>query len=409
MRLNRLFVFFALLVLGVSCKNEFPLGGENLPLKSDVRVDTLALTGLSSFPYSDYSGNLEFLTVGKVNDLAYGEISISTVFLPRLINFSTGIDTISADATYRLRMIISQTFGDTLATNEWDLFNITRTWRANEWTYDSTAAIEAMAVGSASITAIDDTIYVNLPATFGTQYHSYYYQNTGNTTNTQRMRDSLYKANVFGFSIVPRQNGSIKMFRASGVSLEIVEQDTMYSVGMNNYANVYSLTNAIDYSSTEYTPLNSFNTNFLKFDIQVVNADSLRINGSALPTRNLAKAELLFFDDTTLVNSQRPATFRNLGVSQVLAFESTPEGLSDKILMNNPALVGTKVGNTYRVNITGYINSFILATSTEVDDKQFYMTLRGNDGFYSNVILFNQTSAVYSPKIVLTYAVLEAN
>lgn len=408
MRLHRLLFISLLVFIGFSCKNELPLGGDTLPFKSIISVDTLPITGLANYQYNDYSGNFAYLTIGKTTDPAVGDISVSTLFLPDLLSFNTAIDTISLDAKYRLKLVLANTFGDTLAANNWTIYKINKYWRANTWRYDSVATLDPAPLKTKLVEASADTFYVDLPDSFAADYKNYYYQFTGSEINDVRSRDSLYLANMFGFSIVADQVGSLKMFNLANFKMEIVESDTVYTVPMVKSANSYSLQNPVDYSLSEHSVINSFNSQFITFDLDIKNNDSLSINNQTIGSKYLAKVEIVFYEDSTLINSQRPASFRNTGINQLLVYETNDEGLSDEILLNRPTFVGSRTKKSYKMNITSYINSYIVS-SRPSDNKKFYLSLRGNDGFFTNNILFNDKSSVYYPRLILTYAKTEVN
>jgi hypothetical protein len=389
-----------------SCSNDLPLGGDDLPFSSEIVVDSLSLAGTAIVDYNDYVGNVGYLTVGQLTDPAYGDYSISTNIKPALISYSTAIDTISKDMPMRLRFVVSNTFGDTTAENHYQLLAISELWRATEIKQsDSLLTNPVVIADNIIVPATVDTFYVALDSVFTRKYAESYYEFTTTDSDSLQLRFETYNLNMFGFQLRPINSGSINMFVSSNVSLQIddVVNDTTYSVSLLAYANTIKETNKVDYKINDYISLNSYNQRLMKFEVTVLNQDSLVLNGYALPTKSLSKVEIVFYEDTLLIATQRPATFRNIGASSLLVFEATQDNIADELLLNSPRFTATKRSGRFGINITSFINGFV-AGETENDSREFYMTIRGNDGFFANTLLYGEGAGQYSPKVIVTYS-----
>jgi hypothetical protein len=195
------------------------------------------------------------------------------------------------------------------------------------------------------------------------------------------------------------------MYPSSGIILQIqdTQRDTTYSLTSSVYANQYHKTDTVLYPFADYMSLNSYNETFMQFNLTVKNLDSLSINGNTVPTKSLSKAEMIFYEDSTLVKSLRAPTFRNVGATSILVFEATENSISDELIKNAPRFSAIRSGSTFKINITSFVNQLITSGEDE-RSLQLYATLRGNDGFYANALLFGTNSSVYNPKIVLTYS-----
>jgi hypothetical protein len=406
MRPNRLFLLATFAVLLFSCRNQLPVGGDNLPFESVVTIDTLLIQNFETFPYADYAGNLGFVSVGNINDPAFGDFDITGYILPNLINFATTIDTIRPETPMRLRFIVNETFGDTTVDVNFDLYEITQRWRGNELTYATELPINPVPTANLSIPANADTAYVNLPSAWSQFYQSAYYQFTANTDSARNRRDSLYKNTFFGYAIKAQAQSAIKIFQSSGISLQILETDTTYTVSMNQNGASLKTSNLVDFSSTEHSYLDTYNTSMLKFDVTATAEDSLIINGITIPVKNLAKAELILFEDTTLIKAGRPQTFRDNGSSSLIVYRSTEPELESAILGSRIAFSALRNNGRYSIDLTAYINRSVLG-SVKSADEFFYTTVRVNDGFFSHTLLFNDLSTVYYPRIVITYITTE--
>lgn len=406
MRPNRLFLVATFAVLFISCRNQLPVGGENLPFESIVTTDTLIVQNFETFPYADYAGNLGFVSAGSINDPAFGDFDITAYLLPNLINFATGIDTIRPETPMRLRFIVNETFGDSTLDVNFNLHELTQRWRGNELTYATELTFNPTPVSSLSIPANADTAYINLPSTWSQYYQSLYYQFTANTDSVRNLRDSLYKNTVFGFALKAQAQSAIKIFQSSGISLQILETDTTYTVSMNQNGAHLSTSNTVDFSNTEHSYLDAYNTQMLRFDISATAEDSLKINGITIPVKNLAKAELILFEDTTLIKAGRPHTFRDNGSAGMVIYRSTEADLESSILGSLIAFSTLRNNGRYVIDLTTYINRSVLG-SVKPADELFYATVRVNDGFFSHTLLFNDLSSVYYPRIVITYITTE--
>ena len=347
-----------------------------------------------------------YLTVGQLVDPAFGDYRISTNFKPALLSYSTAIDTLTKEMPMRLRFIISNTFGDTTAENQYQLLEINELWRATELKQsDSLSTNPVVMADNIIVPATIDTFYVALDTTFARKYAEYYYTYTDLDSDTLQLRSEYYSMNMFGFQLKPINVGSINMFVSTNVNLQIedVENDTTYSVSMLAYANTISVSNELNYNIADHISLNSYNQRLLKFDVTVVNRDSLILNGSALPTKSLSKVEIIFYEDTLLIGSQRPETFRNIGASTLLVFEASLDNIADQLLLNSPSFTASKINGRYGINVTSFINGFI-AGEIENDSREFYVTVRGNDGFFANTLLFGEGAGQFSPKVIATYS-----
>ncbi|TNE73658.1 hypothetical protein EP331_03890 [bacterium] len=406
MRPNRLFIFAILLILGISCKNQLPVGGDNLPFQSVIKVDTLGLTDFELVNRNEYSGNLTYLSVGVISDPAFGDFDLTAYMLPTLLGYTTTIDTIKPETAMRLRFIIADTYGDSTINVDFNLHEITQRWRGNELSYSTELTTSPNVLSSVTVDAAVDTFYVNLPLAWSQTYRNIFYQYTANTDSSLSLRDSLYKNTIYGFAMKGVNAQAIKALQSSGISLQILETDTTYNVTMNQVGIFQSKANQIDYTNSQHTVLDTFNSQFYKFDFDVQSDDSLRINGQTIGVKNLSKAEIYFYADTILTNSARSAQFRDNSTSSFIIYNSSSIDLESKIVGNFISFSSLESNGLFKVNITSLINSVVLGYELP-ENESFYATIRVNDGFFGNKLIYNGTSAVYKPKIIITYIEVE--
>lgn len=406
--------FFPVLFLLLSvfaCSNDLPLGGDDLPFNSVIKTDSLALNPISTIPFNDFTGNMGLMSSGKVDDPAMGVISIHGSFLPDLKSFATA-DTITSNMPMSIMFIRANVFGDTTKDMQYELYEINELWRSTELKREDSLSIQSTPISTFTFQAEQDTVTVlldTLVTDFPKRYADYYNSNTSGTTDSLRMRLENYRMNLFGFQLRAVNDGLISVFSPSTILLKIndVQRDTVYSITSNKYANTYRVSNKVQYDTLNYLTLNSYNESLLNFKLSIENSDSLSVNDKKLPTKSLAKAHIVFYEDTVLLNSLRVPTFKNIGDNTILLFNaSNDDDLSDELIKNVPRFTASKINGKYSINITTYINQLITSTESS-QELNLYATLRGNDGYYANTVLFGSANSIYYPKIVLIYSETE--
>ncbi len=125
--------FYLVLILGVlvgfsACENPGSVGSDLTDPTSEVVRDTLIINGLTSVDATSYSGEQDFFSAGSFDDPLFGSMGVTGYLKP---NLPASSDTMKADGEMLLRIMYNrgQVSGDTVGTQQFDLYQINQYWR----------------------------------------------------------------------------------------------------------------------------------------------------------------------------------------------------------------------------------------------------------------------------------------
>jgi len=269
------------------CKDSTIVGGQIVQPTADVQIDTIPLSNLSTVKLPAYTGGLSHFSAGSYNDQLFGNVKATGLVQPTLAGVGT-LDTLTDDSKITLHLYFSSVYGDTAATQSYDLVEASAPWRGREWKVDSAPPVGSTVVGSFSVGDVNslatdslgdvDSVSVTLSQDWVHQYRQAYY----NSTN----RDSSYIYNMPGFVVVPKSEGKILAFDATNSHLEVVTPKDTASFFIRDWAYSVDRTNVPNLSGNKMRMYSTFES-VPKFDISVTSDNSVNINGVSLGTKSL--------------------------------------------------------------------------------------------------------------------------
>ncbi len=384
-----------LLAVGlVSSCDDTPIVGGNLsPDDVEVSADTVLISNLSVVSSPSFSGNLPYVTTGRVVDPVFGNVTATALLRPS-ISREAQADTIGENAVIRLSLNLSDRFGAETAQGDFELVEIGRPWRSSSWRYDSipdlarNPDLSRKVVGQFTITDAD-SISVRLSDEWTRKYRDIFI----NPSATER--DSLYRADLPGLAIVPAE-GTEKMFsiQVSRARLLIQSGDGMRDLSKEISSWAVSLDNQGSDEGALGTSKPVFNTrgSMLKLDFD--------FSEEFFGTTNFSRVELVMYDDTLRLKSGIPANYDRPRSQTMLVYFLEPDQINFAITAD-PRFQATRrtEDSSYRMNLTTLANDQI---RTGGDNRSLYAVIGGNDGRFMPGLLSGTENATRQPKLLIT-------
>lgn len=371
-------------ILLSGCDNPGAIG-EGVPeTGARVVVDTFQVGSVQSTEFDWYSGDFSFFSAGQVIDPIFGTIRATGMLKPALPSAS---DTMQAGAEMDLRLIMkgSNTYGDSLAAQSFDIYEIQELWRGRAWMLQDEVELADTPIASFTTSNPElgdpDSLDVPLNGQWLEEYRE-------DAIDAGSNADSLYQYEEFGLALVPTNSNKIIGInsRSTRFIIRNPEADT-FSVPLSQWA--YSLSR----SNVGTIPPNSVP---LHSTMESVVTADLDISGAASGI-GISRAELVFYENREALGSMD----RNNNTSALL-YLADPEGVPENIGLGNPVAQGSynEADHSYRFDVTSIMRS-ILANGMP-EGQQFYITL-SNPGIVKSTLLYTEDAPDgRAPKIIIT-------
>lgn len=393
--LNRFLPLILLLgsFAAVSCKSESgPVGGSIVP-PSDVVYDTLLVNGFTAQALDGYSGKLTYFPIGSYDDALFGEYTSTAYLKPAITGFNLDT-TLDAGYTMYLELVLDSAFvyGNKAADSEFTVYTVQESWRGNEFRlsdkplYDTSNPVATFTVSDS------DSMRIELSEDWKDAFNEIY-------SDTSATRDSTYLYEFNGLAVVP-SGGSAKISfpdvnRSSFILLNSAEEDTA-TVGIGDWAYSMEHNNAPQFPN-HYLFENTL-ASFYKLDL----SPAL----DTLTARNLIRAELVLYEDTEKLQDTGtlPAGHTRVKASEMAVYNGYTRDLEYDLFFSEPTARGAfdNITNSYRFNITPYVNTYIFSTPKTND---LYLDMRPAGGLLRNTLIFGDTAPdSLKPKLILLTA-----
>ena len=401
----RLPLVVAVLTIGAlwisGCKDNNLVGGNLVQPSSAVQVDTIPLKNLATTKIPAYTGDLSSFSIGMYKDPLFGTVTATGLLRPALASVG-GLDTLTDGSKISLMLYINSVYGDTTASESYDVVEASSPWRGREWMYDETPPASSTVVGSFTVGNINslvadslgdvDSVSVALNQNWVKKYRQAYYNATS--------RDSSYTYTMPGFVIVPKSEGKILGIDASNSHLFIeTPKDTARFV-MSDWA--YSVTRSnVPADTVHHLPMYSTFESVPKFDISLDTKGALSINGVSLGTKAVARVQMMLYADSTKMQSSLPVNNIRPAVSSMLLYYLHSDNIQFGIL-NGPLSGGTAYetsAGVYTLDLTSRINSLL---SGSENAGSYYLLPQSHTGLIYSLLLNSSSDSLRSPKLIIT-------
>ncbi len=394
--LNRLTTpLMLLLAVGLvsSCDDTPIVGGDLSPDDVRVHADTVLISNLSVVSSPSFSGNLTYVTTGRVEDPAFGTVTATALMRPSITRQAQA-DTIGENAVIRLSLNVSNRYGSEAAPGDFEIVELARPWRSSSWRYDSIPDLAAnpdmsrKVIGRFTLTDAD-SITVRLSDEWTRKYRDIF------VNPSESEKDSLYRADLPGLAIVPAE-GTDKMFsiQVSRARLLIQSGEGMVDLSKEISSWAVSLDKDGPDEGVVGTSKPVYNTrgSMLKLDFD--------FSEGFLGTTNFSRMELVMYDDTLSMRSGVPANYVRPRSETMLVYFLESDQLNYAIA-TDPRFQATRRSedSSYRINLTALANDQL---RTGGDSRSLYAVIGGNDGRFLPVLLSGSESSMRQPKLLIT-------
>jgi hypothetical protein len=328
-------------------------------------------------------------------DQLYGTVTATGLVQPALASVG-GLDTLTDDSKISLILYINSVYGDTTASESYDVVEASSPWRGREWMYNDTPPTSNTVVGSFTVGDINslavDSVRVALSQSWVKKYRQAYYNATS--------RDSSYTYTMPGFVIVPKSEGKILALDSNNSHLFVeTPKDTARFV-LNDWA--YSITRTnVPSDTVSHLPMYSTFESVPKFDITTNTNGALSINGVSLGTKAIARVQMMLYVDSTKMKSSLPVNNIRPAVSSIQLYYLHSDNIQFGIL-NGPLSGGTayeSAPGVYTLDLTGRINSILTGSENA---GSYYLLPQTHSGIIYSMLLNSSSDSLRSPKLIIT-------
>lgn len=385
---------FALIILFNGCEDPGSVGSEFVD-RPTLTFDTLTIAQTEVQGYQGYSGRLGFIPIGQYSDPIFGDIETKGFIKPT--RTPPLPDSVELDESFQLKMRLRldslENYGDTLSQSGFSVYEITSDWRGNALRIDDEIAYGSMladfTIGQ------EKEVIIDLPQEWVDEYKCYYYN-----CNDISDIDSVYLREFKGLAIVSnQQNSKISFTRAAGSGLIMingVESDTTDTV--NVALRDWGFT--LNRSGASIAP----NTFPLHTTLEGMN--SITMPDSLLKaenkTKNIIRADLVFYEAEDVLNENLPANHVRLGVTSlnldvIEPLEPAYEYQFGQVDFSAPAEENEPV---FKINVTRYVNNVIFGDETR---EKLILGVGSSSGALRSTLIYDVTAPEdLRPKLILT-------
>jgi hypothetical protein len=363
------------------CEDNGIVGSTFLPSNPEIQVDTVATLSIETEDLVSYAGNKSFIAMGRYEDALFGTYEAVAMMTPRLI---TSEDSLFGEYKYGFVLRPTETYGDTLSTTVFDVYEIQQRWRAQEWKMDDMPVL-----GSTPITRFElgltDSLFVEMPQSWADKYRNYYAVEAG-------LRDSAYVEAEFGLAFVPVSGNKISYLNASETIFTVERPDTNnLSTSLRQRASNYRLVEPPQPVEDGIILMNDF-TNTGRFSVE--------INEDVVGAKIVSRAELVMFQDQARLNTTLPIGHTRFSNNLIRVFE-LDESEKEFYVTKDPltSAVPDSVNGSYIMNITNLVNA---AIATGGRTFNFYVTTDADIGIIRPNLILNSNAGLKAPRIIIT-------
>ncbi|MBO6523149.1 MAG: hypothetical protein JJ971_04925 [Balneolaceae bacterium] len=379
---------FSIIILStfIGCQDPGTLGGGFID-KTDIDIDTLLVTNLTSSNQDAYLGRLGRSAIGSFDDGLFGEIESVSFFKPSIFRPA---DTVVFDANtifkLQLQLQEGEVYGDTTQTGTYSIYRVNSLWRGSAFRNSMSISFdEAETIGQFSDADADTSgvVEVELSGSWKDDYIPFF--NEPDST-----RDDIYKRNDFGLVIV--QDAGINKIIYANYSLsniQAIAEDTTSHFILDWGYDLDRTGATVD---PERIMLQTTFNNILRLDLSALADEVSDIN--------FVRAELVFSRDTlNLSNTLQQDEVRSPSLGLGLSIGPLDDVAYEVAFGSIDLSAAARDDGTYRYNITNILNSYIHG---ELTINDLYLYLSANQGTLAYTSLYNAgADPELAPRVIL--------
>ncbi|MCH8495007.1 MAG: DUF4270 domain-containing protein [Balneolales bacterium] len=379
-------LLIALTVL-TSCEESGIVGSSFVTTDPDIIIDTMQAGQIQTESLVTFSGSKVLVATGRFDDQLFGTYEATALLNPAMLASTIEIED---DAEFGLVLKRPSFTGDSTSVNRYQIYEITRRWRGNEWKADSVASLSLSPMLSFEITN-EDSIFVPLPSDWTDRYKSYY--------ELESDRVAQYNENMFGFAIVHESGNRIDYFNTNDSYLYIKNPDVQgedptvpQTTQIRQRATSYQLVEAPS------TPMPADRIE-VRNDFSTTGRLSFTINPDDFPQRTISRAEIVLHEDVDMLNSSlRPGEARSSN-NIIRVFELEEDEKDFYITKDAVVNVQRSTDGRYRINLTTLFNNALREGGREVN---LYFISDQDNGIIRPGLFFNENDSERFPQLIIT-------
>lgn len=366
----------------IACEDGGIVGSSFVPTNPSLEIDTVHINPITVENLITYSGGKTFVAAGRFEDPLFGTYEAIGLLSPSLISI---VDTTTEGMEYGFVLRTTATYGDSISSGIFDVYEIKERWRSNEWKSDSQPVLADTPITRFEFSE-SDSVFVPLPEEWANRYRSYYDIDINS-------RDSTYVNEMFGFAFVP----------VSGNKISYINTTFSYFLGVRPDTTNISGTirqRATSYSIAEPPTVSPGNSVILMNDFSQTGKLEFRIDNSVTNAEVISRVELVLYEDIERLNGTiafGQTRFNN----NLIRFFELDENEKQFYVTKEPSLnaIRSASDGTYRINLTGLAN---LALADGGRTFTYYLTADLDNGIIRPNLFVNSNSGSRSPKLIIT-------
>ncbi|MCA1802226.1 MAG: hypothetical protein LC662_07185 [Rhodothermaceae bacterium] len=390
--------------LFISCEDSGTVGSSFSGSNQIIQVDTLRIDAITPLDLPTFSGELINFSAGQYDDPLFGSFRATAIIMPGL---STAERVIGSGDELYLVLYPTTVYGDSTSTAAFDLIEIGERWRGTNWTLDDRPVLTGNVIGSFEVGPDADSIAVPIDRDWISNYSTFIPEVEGQD------RDSTFRANIFGFAIVPAGGNKIVGFSASQTddeSFTNLVSSYLYHIPelseggwrISSRSWAYSLEHDF---STATVPMPENATPVLNTFKNAFQLD-FRINEDILGTKNISRVEAVLYEDTLSLQNSLPEFHNRPESNRTFIYRLEPGEQNFLVLRNpNDNIFRNNADASYRFNLLGYTNDILFGTPQQLT---FVATSGSNNGLIYPNLIYNTLEPVFFPKIIVTKLIPES-
>jgi len=416
---NHIIILIAAIIVPLlgGCDPSGSVGGGLGGSETDIQYDTTTISQIHVDTLVAYTGNLNFFSAGQFKDPLFGDITATGFIKPPLAsNGDSLVFDESTEVFLKLALNNDTVYGDTLAGQKFNIYEIQQLWRGNQWKINQEVPLAPSPLTSFTVQH-KDTLQIPLPSTWAEKYADYFKLDRSN-------RDSIYFREFWGLSIVPDNYGKIvtvdpftssllitnlKVVKPDSVIVENPRLDSLStSLGSGEWAYNLQRRNVV-------SPPDSDSTDKLISTYERVFRFEYDFDFEDIKRRNIAKVEILFYVDKQLldqsINQAGSSVVRPEAKVLNLHFmkdDELPQALSQYNMKNQLEYAKAEYSpedSAYHFDVTGQFKTDFFEAGK--DERNFYITIGKNDGVLRSGLLFNSLAAGKQPQVIVTFVEID--
>jgi len=399
--------------LSVACETPGSVGNDIVEDDENVLSETLFLDDYSIIEENSFSGRLANTPVGYFEDPLFGTINSVALLKPSIT--TSDVDSIREEDSMSLRLVFdSIIYGDSLASSEYEIYEVGEIWRGAQLRYNNEVSINmANKVADFEISATQDTMIVELSDSWTRKFAEFFNPVPG---QSPAVRDSTYINNFPGLAIVPsRQNKNIRFLKTqiTDDTSDDGEEEVITSFLHESMLQDGGDEDEDD-SGPEIIDVRDWGASFTREgesnnfgDFFLHNSErALKIHPNIpdkFSSKNIVNAQLILSKNINPQKSTPGVVRPNTNLLRAHVFDEEPSDVMAEIFTSEPNFATSldDTSNAFLMNITQFVLDDAFG---DVEDRLLYLTIQSVNGLIYSTHFFDPASDdLRKPRIVITY------